>query len=64
MFEVIPKDLTGFPNILVANFLPVLAEIIPKILKELPRTSVGIVLSEKVIGFLHYKMDNNQLVLC
>ena len=50
-FEVISKYLPGILNTLVANFLPALAELLPKFLKKLRSPSTYIVLSLKVIDF-------------
>ena len=47
----ISKNLPGFFNALVANFLPALAESFPKFLKKLPTASTCIVLSLIVMFF-------------
>ena len=59
IFEANSNDLPGFFYTLVATFLPALAEILPRFLKNLPNPSACIVLSLNIIDF--FKITNRTL---
>ena len=59
IFEAVSRTLPGFFNKFVANFLPALAETLPKFLKKLHGPSACIVLSLTILDFFLVQIESS-----